>query len=144
MSEIERLRERVTQLEGVIGFDRSHTGQIRIAFPKIEPTLAEILAMLLKREFVTRDGLYAVLYGTRPDNEMPDERVLDVQVCRLRSHLKPFGIAFETASGSGWYMPKPQKTKLRAVIEAGKSTPDLDLIARREEQKRKRQAFLWE
>lgn len=142
MSELEKLRERLAQLEGVIGLDRSAKSKIADAFPKMEPALCEILAMLLKRDFVARDGLYTVLYGARPDGDMPDERVLDTQVCRLRSQLQPHGVTFETAKDAGWWMPKPQKTKLRAVIEEA-PPPALDVIARREEQKRKRQAFLW-
>lgn len=143
MSEVERLRERVEQLEGVIGLDRSGKSKLSEAFPTMEPGLAEILAMLLKRDFVTRDGLYTVTYGARPEVDQPDERVLDVQICRLRAHLKPFGITFETATDAGWFMPKPQKTKLRAAIENAPA-PNLEAIARLEEQKRKRQAFLWE
>src|SRR5262249_45350001 len=35
------------------------------------------------REFVTRDGLYKVLYEDRPECEWPEEKILDVQICKL-------------------------------------------------------------
>jgi DNA-binding response OmpR family regulator len=141
-----QLRERIDQLETVIGFNRKATAQVADAFPKMEPALAEILSMLLKRDFVTRDGLYTVLYGARADVDMPDEKVMDTQICRLRAHLKKHDVTFETAKDSGWFMPKPQKARVRALIESA-PLPDLEAVARAEEQKRKRQArhdFLWE
>lgn len=136
------LRDRIEQLEGVIGVDRSARSKLSDAFPDMEPSLGDILSMLLKRDFVTREGLYTVQYGARPESDQPDEKVLDVLVCRLRNHLEPHGVTFKTARDAGWFMPKPEKAKLRALIENA-PLPDLEGIARREEQKRKRQAFLW-
>lgn len=116
MSDLAIANERIQQLLAVIGLKPGAVEDIRRAFPTIEPMVADILAMLMKREFVTRAGLYTVLYGTRPDVDMPDERTMDIQIMRLRRHLAPHGIIIETAEGSGWYMTKPDRAKLKAVL----------------------------
>ena len=142
MNEVERLKCQIEQLETVIGVDRSATGKLRQALG-LEPDQASILGMLLKRDFVTRDGLCTVMYAGRPECDWPDEKVLDVQFCRLRATLKKWDVAIQTARGEGWFMSKPDKKRLQERIESA-SAPDLEVIARREEQRRKRQAFLWD
>jgi hypothetical protein len=82
MSELARLRDRVAQLEQALGVNRSLTGRLRAVFG-IEPTQASILGMLLKRNFVTTESLYTVLYGDRPDCDLPDPQVLAVQILLL-------------------------------------------------------------
>ncbi|WP_163150443.1 helix-turn-helix domain-containing protein [Bradyrhizobium uaiense] len=108
----------------MLGVDRSATGRIREAFG-IEPMLAQVLGMLLAREFVTRDGLYTVLYEDRPECEWPDEKILDVQICKLRAQLKKRGhkISIVTKFGEGWSIPAVDKMKIRAAITR---KPDAD------------------
>src|SRR5260221_2612574 len=103
MSEVERLRDRVEQLEEVLGIDRSLTSRLRQAFG-LEPGKAPILGMLLARDFVTRESLYIVLYADRPECDWPEEKVMDVQICKLRRILRRHGIAIETRWGEGWSM----------------------------------------
>lgn len=117
---IERLKDRIEQLEEVIGVDRSMTTRIREAL-KLEPLKAQIVGMLLSRDFVTRDGLYTVLYAGRPECEWPDEKVLDAQICKLRPHLSAHGVEIETKWGDGWSMPSGSKTILRKLCTRGLS-----------------------
>ncbi|HJP67538.1 MAG TPA: hypothetical protein VJ846_01455 [Sphingomicrobium sp.] len=124
MTETERLRDYIEQLKGVIGFTDDDQERIRRTFPGMEPIGAQMIAVLFKRDFVTRTGLYSILYGARPDNDMPDESVLDTQLCVARRYLKPNGIEVETIPGSGWFMSKASKAKMKKLIEAG---PPLDL-----------------
>ena len=62
--ETDRLRDRVEQLEQLVGVDRSLTSRLRTAFG-LEPGVAQVMGMLLKRDFVTHDALYVVLYAAR-------------------------------------------------------------------------------
>src|SRR5258705_13371921 len=62
--ETDRLRDRVEQLEQLVGVDRSLTSRLRTAFG-LEPGVAQVMGMLLKRDFVTHDALYVVLYSAR-------------------------------------------------------------------------------
>src|SRR5258707_3460553 len=49
--ETDRLRDRVEQLEQLVGVDRSLTSRLRTAFG-LEPGVAQVMGMLLNREFV--------------------------------------------------------------------------------------------
>jgi two-component system cell cycle response regulator CtrA len=117
-TELQRLRDRVEELEALLGVDRSIVGRIRDAF-NIEPRHAQIVGMLLSRDFVTRDGLYTVLYGDLPEKDWPNDKILDAQICKLRPRLVPFGIEINTKWGEGWSMTKADKAKVRAILHGG-------------------------
>ncbi|MGA7805561.1 hypothetical protein, partial [Bradyrhizobium sp.] len=103
MRNVQHLLDRIEQLEGILGVDRSTCSRIREALG-IEPRHAQIVGMLLSRDFVTRDGLYTVLFESLPECEWPDEKILDVQMCKLRAQLKHNNIKLEirTRWGEGW------------------------------------------
>jgi two-component system cell cycle response regulator CtrA len=111
-TELQRLHDRIEELETLLGVDRSTTGRIRDAFG-IEPRHVQIVGMLLARDFVQRDGLYTVLYGGLPEKDWPDDKILDAQICKLRPRLEPFGIEIKTKWGEGWFMSKADKAKVR-------------------------------
>jgi hypothetical protein len=109
-----------------LGVDRSTNGRIREVLG-IEPRQAQIIGMLPSREFVTRDGLYTVLYEGLPECEWPDEKILDVQICKLRVQLKQrdadrvqvgqssLRLEIKTKWGEGWLMSREDKAKGRPV-----------------------------
>lgn len=135
MGEMEKMRDRLEQLEQILGIDRSETGRIRTAFG-LEPDLARILGMLLKRNFVSHESLYVVMYGHRPECEWPDAKVLDVQICKLRRRLKRHEILITTRWGEGWSMSVPNKVKARAILDPGAA------VAAVTETRRRRLAFM--
>lgn len=134
-------RERCRELEQVIGVDAGPVSVLRRAFPKLGGDGAVILAMLMKRDFVTRSGLYAVMYAGRPECDMPAENVLDVQLHRLRGVLGELPCSIQTARGNGWFISKPDKGKIRGLMEAAPPA-DLEACARLADQKAKRLAFM--
>ncbi|WP_315731632.1 MULTISPECIES: hypothetical protein [unclassified Bradyrhizobium] len=117
MTDVQRLQDRIEQLEHVLGVGRSFTDRLRELFG-LETEKAIVLGMLYKREFVTRDGLYTVLYGSRPECDWPDEKVLDLQIFMLRRAIKSTGVTITTKWGAGWYMPADSKAVIRGRIEA--------------------------
>lgn len=116
MTETQRLRDRIEELERVLGVDRSLTSKLRDVFG-LEPGLSPILGMLMKRAFVSHSSLYTVLYSGRPECDWPDAKVMDVQICKLRRKLKKIGVTIETRWGDGWMMSNANKAKVRAVID---------------------------
>lgn len=116
MSEVQRLRDRVEELERVLGVDESLTSRLRTVFG-LEPGQSEVLGMLMKRNFVTHDSLYTVLYGGRPECDWPEEKIMDVQICKLRRKLKKHGVEVKTRWGEGWWMPAAEKSKVRAALD---------------------------
>lgn len=124
MTELIRLRDRVEELERVLGVDRNLTSRLRDAFG-IEPGMAPVLGMLLKRNFVSHDSLYTVLFAGRPECDWPEPKLMDVQICKLRRVLKRHGISIKTRWGEGWLMSSEDKAKVRAVLDAGNVMADL-------------------
>lgn len=115
LNDIERLRERIEMLEDVIGVHSTMTDRIEGAFG-LKPRLAKMLGMLYQRSYVTRDGLYTVLYGDRHEVEQPAMKILDVHACMLRRHLRGLGIEFETKFGIGWQMSSSCKARVKEII----------------------------
>lgn len=116
MTELQRLRDRVEQLEEVLGVNPSIKDRLYLAFG-LEPQLAAILGMLYKREFVTRSGLYTVLYEGSPEADWPQEKSLDVRMHYLRNALKDYGITIITRWKCGWFMRPEDKAKVREALD---------------------------
>lgn len=117
MSSAQHLSDRIAALEEVLGQDQSLTSRLRDAY-HLEPIHAQILGMLYKRDFVTRDGLYTVLYEGRPESDWPEEKILDVQMCKLRAHLRKRGdkIVIATKWGQGWVMSQASREVIKATL----------------------------
>ncbi|MGI2031961.1 winged helix-turn-helix domain-containing protein [Rhizobium panacihumi] len=65
-------------------------------------TEAEVLRILVAKrgQVVTKDSLLTLLYMSRPD-EAPEEKIIDVYVCKLRAKL-PETCQIKTRHGSGY------------------------------------------
>lgn len=137
-AEIERLRDRVEELERVLGADRALSSRLRDVFG-LEPGLAPILGMLMKRAFVSHSSLYTVLYAGRPDCDWPDEKVMDVQICKLRRKLKKIGAVIETKWGEGWLMTAANKAMVRGALDKA-TAADPEIAAAMAD---RRANFLW-
>jgi hypothetical protein len=139
---IQRLQDQVEQLKGLLGIDRPQTERISVVFG-LDIEQATVLGMLYRREFVTRDGLYTVMYDARPECDQPEPKILDIHMCRLRKTLKPMGIAFSTKWGAGWHMPAASKAVIRQKLEAHQA--EISSLADRigaDQAARRRHAFL--
>ena len=117
MDENQRLRDRVEELEMLLGKDTSLASKLCAAY-QIEPEMADVLALIFNRNFVSHQSMFTVLFGARPDCDQPDPRVMDVQICKLRRKLRPYGITIKTQWGQGWSMPVASKDRLRAMLRA--------------------------
>lgn len=112
MTELQRLRDRVEELEAAFG--------IRETFPpalRIRKSWAQLLGMLLARDLVAREVAWTVMYGHRSEDCQPEIKIVDVYVSSLRQALKPFNIVISRQWGVGHYLTADNKKKLRALIE---------------------------
>lgn len=112
-SEIETLKERICQLM------LAHRGPDQLLIDLrdrlgLTYSEAEITAMLLTRNMVTRDSAYTVMFGERKD--APDPKIFDVFLCKVRPKLKYRGVDIETIWGRGWSMTQENKDRLRALL----------------------------
>lgn len=110
------LRERVHQLEQMLGF--TFEAPIEFGFTAKE---SKIFGVLLKRDLATKQHIMDVLYSASPDRE-PEERIVDVFVCKMRAKLRRFDVDIKTSRGRGWFMTADSKTKARSLIDAMRPT----------------------
>jgi two-component system cell cycle response regulator CtrA len=107
------LLDRIDQLEAELG--------MKVDIPPefgIPRNMGALLAMLLKREVVTRDGALLAIYSGMPNtwDKEPDPKIIDVFICKLRTRLKKYGIKVSCKWGLGYFMDGENKRKLRDLI----------------------------
>lgn len=116
MSEIQRLRDRVEQLEDLLGIGSAMTKQLSAAFG-LTQCQAKMLGVLLSRSMATKDAMYFVLYGDRPESEQPlSESVIKKHFVKLRRRLEPKGVRIDAIYGQGWKLANEHKAKIRGMI----------------------------
>ena len=91
------LRERIALLENCL-FD---TGA-RYDLLGLTIYEARVFGALMKRPILSKDQIFAIVYSGRGDSELPDGKVVDVYVCKIRAKLKRYGIRVETVWGTGY------------------------------------------
>lgn len=120
MSELERLRDRVAELEEALGLTadlprglipREIVGTRQGALGALR-----FIGVLLTRPFGSREAIYSAFYGDRPEVRQPCLKVLDVYASCARKILSAHGIELQTIRGEGWRLDAANKAKLRAVI----------------------------
>lgn len=108
MSELEQLRDRVEQLEGVIGLSLHLPNALNLT-----PLKSRIVGILMNREIVSRDMFLDTIYGDKPE---PDPKTIEVHITQIRRKLSPHGIDIKNHYGVGWYLSAPDKAKLKTLI----------------------------
>ena len=106
-AENETLRERIIQLQQAYS---APEGLTRIA--NFAPIEEKALALLIAREMVTRESMYCHLYSNYDADEMPDDKILDVFICKIRQKISPLGCEIVTFRGRGWKLTPPSKARL--------------------------------
>lgn len=116
MSELQRLQDRIAELENVLG--------LTARFPGILPggifrtrACDQLLGLLMARTFVSHQSAYEALYGDRSECDQPTTNIIAVTVCWLRKGLKPYDIFIENKWSEGFFISESNKAKLRALIE---------------------------
>jgi DNA-binding response OmpR family regulator len=110
--ENEMLQERIFNLESALGM-------------KIDTPLAldltshesALLGLLLKRDLVTKELAMTAFYGMGADGEEPEQKIIDVWICKLRAKLKSYGVAIETKWGQGWWMTAQAKATIQQMMK---------------------------
>jgi two-component system cell cycle response regulator CtrA len=77
---------------------------------KTSPLEAGMLALMLRRDQVTKEQLHVVI-TQKSGKEDIDQKMVDVMICKLRKKLKPFGLVIETMWGMG-YLITPASREL--------------------------------
>lgn len=109
MSELQRLRDRVAELEALLGASEEDT--VRLRALGLTKTSSLVLGIILKRPVASREAIYVAIYGARPDCDQPLIDTLDVYATRIRQILRGINVELKTAHNIGWYI-KPEEKKI--------------------------------
>lgn len=112
---VDQLCERITELEKLLGLHADFPREFLIE-GKMGGAGRQILGMLMKAELLRRSAIYAALWGALPDVDQPEEKIVDVYICKIRRDLKPWGIKIEAVWGLGYYMSPAHKRALEAKL----------------------------
>ncbi len=98
--EARRLRDRVEQLEELLGFNE--------APPAVRPRrVGVVLGLLARREMVSKSTVRLAL-----DSEDMSDRQVDVYVSGARKWLRGHGFTLQVEYGKGWYLPARERAAL--------------------------------
>jgi DNA-binding response OmpR family regulator len=109
---IRAAHDRIAELEALLGT----RGQELPPAIGLTRKQVELLGYLMLRNFAADAGAYAALYGGMPECDQPDIKILQVQVCKMRAKLAPFGIKIDRRLGQGYYLTAENKAKVRALM----------------------------
>lgn len=115
MNELQTLRDRVQELEELLGYSVRDVGLAGLPLP---PLARSMLGVLYKSHIASREHLFTALYGMRPEADQPEITIIDVQLCKLRKQLAKQGIAITLSRTAGWYLKPDDKEKVRLWIES--------------------------
>jgi hypothetical protein len=71
---------------------------------------------LLKRDILTREVAWGVLYGHRPDADQPLYSVISTTIHHLRKRLALHDIEITNEHGIGWYLKDKDRAKLELLL----------------------------
>lgn len=115
----DRLRQRVAELESEVA-RLSASPEVYMASPspkfRLTPTEALVFARIVATGFATKRDLLAIV--SLGKEKPPEEKIVDVYVCKIRAKLEPFDIVIETAHGRG-YKISPENRAIVAAMQAG-------------------------
>lgn len=109
-AENERLRERISALEKVLG-----AATLAPAMLRLSVTERKIFGLITSRDMATKEQLMSVLYA---GSMRPDAAILNVYMNRIRKKLTPLGIEIKTDWGNGFYMTAEHRTRITELRQA--------------------------
>lgn len=109
--ENERLRDRVSELEGAMG--------MRFLTPvewRLTGSEGRVFGVLMEREVATKQTIMSALYRTDGIRDEAEIKIVDVYICKARKKLLPFGIKIETRWGEGYFLTAATKDHVRHLM----------------------------
>jgi two-component system, cell cycle response regulator CtrA len=90
---------------------------------QLTPTETAFLNTLAAaRRVHSRESLWTILYGDDPEGG-PEANLISVMVYKLRSKLRPFGIAIETQWGNGYCLTEESRRYILALKQGERPEP---------------------
>ncbi len=110
MSELDRLRDYVSQMEEAFGLNLSLPNEFGLT-----PLEMKIVGLLTLQSIVSKEMIFAGLYGSRNECDQPDIKTIDVHICKLRRKLSAKDISIKTYHGMGYYVEDETRALLKTL-----------------------------
>lgn len=117
-TEVARLRRDLTKAETRIARLTASTRKNRpslVGVFRMSEKEAAVADLLIQHDRVSRETVYANLYGSRDNKDAPDPKLLDCFIHKIRRKL-PKGCEIQTIWGWGWSMPNTTKDLIRGAL----------------------------
>lgn len=111
-AENDELRARIAGLEEELGLAAQSPTMFGLTSQE-----AVMFGVLLKTANPRKSTFMTALYSDEADDP-PDEKIIDVMICKMRKKLEPFEITIDTTWGAGFSMPQESKARARELMEA--------------------------
>jgi two-component system cell cycle response regulator CtrA len=110
--ENEHLREEVRYLRDLL----TPPGFLPAMFP-LTATEERAFKALLSREQWSKEALLASIYYDSQECDIPEIKIIDVIICKLRKKIKHLGIEIETFWNKGYRIAPHMKAKVALILE---------------------------
>lgn len=107
---VEELEERIRQLTGEL----HATEYVAPHELGLSMTQTRMLGLMLRHDrVVSGDTLFEATRNHMTRKTEPDQKLMQVQIWKLREKLEPFGLTIETIFGFGWRLSAESRAKLQ-------------------------------
>lgn len=119
-SENETLRERIAQLEHLLGMGDPVPSEASPMPVHLTRSEERLFGVLRRRNIVTKDIAMMALYSDRAEDS-PIDKVVDVFICKLRRKLRPFNIFIQTKWNEGYFIDAVSKLRIDELCRKEKA-----------------------
>lgn len=113
-AENDELRERVIQLERAMTSDYD-----RMPIGGLTSSEAVVLAVIVSTtNGASKSRIFEALYAMRSSRDLPEPKIVDVMVCKLRKKLDALGVEIETIWGWGYRLSPASREALAELRRA--------------------------
>jgi DNA-binding response OmpR family regulator len=86
---------------------------------ELPPREAQVLVLLMREPFVTKEQIFTHLYGGLNEERRPkaNSNSVNMFLSRIRRALRPYNIHITNAQRCGWQLDPYQKTLIRQIVE---------------------------
>lgn len=126
-TEVVNLREQLIDARDIIAELREPKREIAFDYERVAHftryELQMLVALATAASGMSKERLYNELYGARHLGEMPEPKIIDVFICKLRRKLLPFGVTISTRWGHGYFMDAESIAELNRLASGGQDGP---------------------
>jgi two-component system cell cycle response regulator CtrA len=83
----------------------------------LTPTEERAFKALVAHKEWEKEAFLTAVYLDTPEDDMPDIKMVDVLICKLRKKLEPFGLEIETLWKKGFRLSPPMRMKAALLVQ---------------------------